>query len=82
MKKSRIAALAVAASLFAGSCIGSNAAFNSIHDWNEGVTESKWGQEAVHLAFWILPVYSICLLGDIVIFNSIEFWGGDNPVKD
>jgi hypothetical protein len=82
MKKSRTAALALAAALFAGSCIGSNAAFDSIHDWNEGVTESKWGQEAVHLAFWVLPVYPLCLLADILVFNSVEFWGGTNPIND
>lgn len=40
------------------------------------------GQRADHAAFWILPVYPLCLAGDIVIFNSIEFWGGNNPINE
>ena len=28
----------------------------------------------------ILPAYELCCLGDVLIFNSIEFWGGQNPV--
>jgi len=64
------------------SCIGTNSAFNGIRDWNGEVAESKWGQEAVHLVCWIVPVYGLALLGDVVIFNSIEFWGGENPVGD
>jgi hypothetical protein len=27
-----------------------------------------------------LPVYGLATLGDAVVFNSIEFWTGDNPV--
>jgi hypothetical protein len=29
----------------------------------------------------ILPVYGLCTLGDALIFNSIEFWGGENPIQ-
>ena len=78
--KKRIAALALCAGLLGGSCIGSNAAFNGIHDWNQGVSDSKWAQAGVHLAFVIIPVYGLSLLGDYLIFNTIEFWGGNNPV--
>lgn len=80
--KKRLAALAISAGLLSGACIGTNSAFNSVHDWNEGISDSKWAQEAVHLAFVIIPVYGIALLGDYIIFNSIEFWGGSNPVAD
>ncbi len=80
--KTRIAALALAASLFATSCIGTNEAFNSLHDWNETVTDNKWAQGGIHLGFWVIPAYPLCLLGDILVFNSIEFWGGDNPIKE
>ncbi|MAB78473.1 MAG: hypothetical protein CMJ89_03875 [Planctomycetes bacterium] len=82
MKKSRIAAVALASFLFAASCIGSNKAFNSVHTWNENATESKWGREAVHVVFWVTLVYPLCLAGDIVLFNSFEFWGGENPISD
>ena len=29
-----------------------------------------------------IPVYAICYAADAVIFNSIEFWTGDNPIKN
>lgn len=29
----------------------------------------------------IIPVYDICLLADAIVFNSIEFWTGNNPVS-
>jgi hypothetical protein len=80
--KKLLAVGALALGLMNTSCIGSNQAFNGIHDWNEGVSENKWAQEAVHLGFWILPVYNFALLGDIVIFNSVEFWTGENPLAD
>jgi len=82
MKKPRIAALALLAALSATSCIGPNEAFNSLHSWNEEITEDKWARAGIHVAFWVVPAYPLCLLGDILVFNSIEFWGGQNPIKD
>ena len=29
----------------------------------------------------IIPAYEICILGDGLIFNSIEWWGGRNPIS-
>jgi hypothetical protein len=29
---------------------------------------------------WFIPVYELALLCDGVVFNSIEFWGGKNPI--
>ena len=81
MKKGLLAGL-LALGLLGTSCLGPNKAFNSIHDWNEGVSDNKWTNEFVHLAFWIIPVYPVSLLADIVVFNSIEWWGGDNPIGD
>ena len=33
-------------------------------------------------SFWIVPVYEISALADILVLNSIEFWSGSNPVAD
>lgn len=79
MKKSVLAA-ALGLGMLCSSCLGPNNAFNSIHSWNSRATGSKWGNELVHIGFWILPVYQLSLLGDVLIFNSIEFWGGENPI--
>lgn len=74
--------VALAALSLGASCIGPNNAFRSVQAWNSDATGSKWANEAIHVAFWIVPVYQLTLLGDIVIFNSVEFWGGNNPVRE
>ena len=32
-------------------------------------------------AFWVIPVYEVTVLLDAVLFNAIEFWGGNNPIS-
>ena len=61
-------------------CIGGNAVFHKVHEFNRGVSDNKFIQEIVFLVFNILPVYGIAWFGDLIIFNSIEFWTGDNPM--
>ena len=36
--------------------------------------------ELVFIALHIVPVYEIAYLADVIVFNSIEFWSGSNPV--
>lgn len=61
-------------------CFGSFQATRKLYNFNKGVGD-KWVQEVVFLAFSILPIYSIAALGDVVIFNSVEFWTGENPMS-
>ena len=37
--------------------------------------------EVAFLGCVILPVYGLAMLGDAIIFNSVEFWTGDNPME-
>ena len=71
----RIIPLALVAALATG-CYGSYGAFNAVHRWNGHATGSKIGNSAIHLGLWILPVYPLCLFGDFLIFNNIEFLTG------
>ncbi|MDE6855899.1 MAG: DUF3332 domain-containing protein, partial [Muribaculaceae bacterium] len=48
--------------------------------WNEQVS-NKFVNEVLFVAFWILPVYEVCGLADLLVLNSIEFWSGDNPLS-
>ena len=73
-------ALALAVSVSASACYGTFTLTKKLHTWNGQVSDSKFVQELVFLGFIILPVYSLSLLGDGLIFNTIEFWTGDNPV--
>lgn len=80
MKKSVLAA-ALALTVMSSSCLGPDNAFNNLHAWNEKVTDNKWANEGIFLVLNIIPVYGLFYFGDVVIFNSIEFWGGENPIK-
>lgn len=61
------------------SCIGSFKLTNKLLSWNHTVG-NKFINELVFFAFWILPVYEVSALADVLVLNSIEFWSGNNPV--
>ncbi|MDE6408620.1 MAG: DUF3332 domain-containing protein [Muribaculaceae bacterium] len=83
MKKYKIA---VAAILVAGlsltftSCIGSFTLTKRVLAWNKQVS-NKFVNELVFFAFWVLPVYEVTALADVLVLNSIEFWSGNNPME-
>jgi hypothetical protein len=83
MKKIKSVLLAIVfltVSLSQYSCIGSFQLTNNLYSWNKNDVGGKWGQELVFLAFIIIPVYSVALLADGIVLNSIEFWTGRNPL--
>ncbi|MCM1336070.1 MAG: DUF3332 domain-containing protein [Candidatus Amulumruptor caecigallinarius] len=61
------------------SCIGKFALTKKMLAWNNTVG-SKFVNELVFFAFWILPVYEVSALADLLVINSIEFWSGNNPI--
>lgn len=82
MKKKTITvamALCLSAAMLMPSCIGSFALTNKVLDWNRQVG-NKFVNELVFFAFWILPVYEVTGLADLLVINSIEFWSGSNPM--
>lgn len=82
MKKIRFSVaciLMAGCSLLFSSCIGSFGLTNSVLKWNNQVG-SKFVNELVFFAFWILPVYEVTALADVIVLNSIEFWSGRNPI--
>ncbi len=71
--------LTLAGSMLFSSCIGKFALTNKVLTWNKQVS-NKFVNELVFVAFWILPVYEVTALADLLVINSIEFWSGTNPV--
>lgn len=71
--------LTAACSLMFSSCIGSFSLSNKVLSWNNQIG-SKFVNEVVFFCFWIVPVYEITCLADILVVNSIEFWSGRSPV--
>jgi len=83
MKKLRIislGALLLAGAFLFNSCYGPFRLTNKLYTWN-GTVGSKWANEGVFFAFAIIPVYGVTIFLDAIIFNSIEFWGGKNPIS-
>ena len=68
--------------LMFSSCIGSFGLTSKLHNWNKGVGGNKFVSELVFLAFCILPAYELSVFADVIIFNSIEFWSGSNPIAE
>ena len=83
MKKYKIAVGAIliaGASLTFSSCIGSFSLTNKMLAWNRSIG-NKFVNELVFFCFWILPVYEVTALADVLVINSIEFWSGSNPLS-
>lgn len=78
MKTMRLAAV-LAVTMGMTACYGPFSLTKKLHKWN-GEVGGKWVNEGVFLGLVILPVYTFAALGDAVIFNSVEFWTGKNPV--
>jgi hypothetical protein len=77
----RFLAPLLALSLLTSACFGSFQATRAVWGFNRDVG-GKVVQEVVFLAMVIVPVYEIAGLADVLIFNTIEFWTGNNPVAD
>ncbi len=92
----RLAAAALALSTSLCACYGPFTLTKDLHHWNgrlgESVatnapaksraTQAKWTNEAVFVAFVIIPVYQVAATADAVVLNSIHFWTGKDTLKD
>lgn len=62
------------------SCIGKFKLTGKLLNWNRHI-DDKFVNELVFLGLAIVQVYTIAVLVDGLILNSIEFWSGSNPVS-
>ena len=69
----------LALSLAAAGCYGPFNLTRRLYQWNQQVG-TKWEQEFMFILLAWAPVYGLAVLGDAIIFNSMEFWTGKNPV--
>jgi hypothetical protein len=76
MKK--IIALLLVVAMISG-CTGSFALTKKVNEFHRSIKD-KWVDEIVFLVCAFFPVYSIAILADVVLVNSIEFWSGENPL--
>jgi hypothetical protein len=80
MKQKALAA-ALVLGLTCSSCLGPDHLYNGVKNWNAGLSKQDWVNEVVFIAMYIVPVYQIALLGDIVIFNTIDYWTGKDTLN-
>ena len=67
--------------LMLGGCMGHNALTAKVIKWNLESADTRWGREGIFVGLWITLVIPICAVLDLLIFNSIEFWSGENNLN-
>ena len=61
-------------------CFGGFHATRKLWTFNKEVSGNKFVQWAVFLGLTIIPAYALFGLGDVLIFNTLEFWTDSNPL--
>ncbi len=67
--------------LFSAGCIGPMNSISRLKTWNREI-ENRWTGQGAYVLLR-LPyggVYGLVFLSDVLLWNSIEFWGGENPI--
>ena len=78
MKKT-IAGLLITSMALSG-CTGSFLLTKKVYNFHRSQSD-KWKDELVFLVVTLVPVYGLATFADAIVFNSIEFWTGNNPVS-
>ncbi len=73
------AALTIGLASSMSGCIGSNAVTAKLMKFNVEVVDNRYARAGVNLL--LAPIYGITMAADYVVFNSIEFWAGKNPLN-
>jgi hypothetical protein len=77
----KVAMVAIVASLTSSlsACVGSNAVTDKIVQFNLEVVDNRFARGGVNML--LIPAYALSLIVDVVVFNSLEFWTGENPLN-
>jgi len=82
--KSRLSILVISMVLILSmgtGCIGNFGLSGKVRKFNLETSQDRWGREIVFVVLYVIPVYPFAGLLDILVFNSIEFWTGTNPIN-
>ncbi|WP_299688262.1 DUF3332 domain-containing protein [uncultured Vibrio sp.] len=79
MKKTmkNIVALTVVSAALSG-CVGSNAVTGKLMEANIKAVDNRYARGGLNML--LAPAYGITIAVDYVVFNSLEFWTGSNPL--
>lgn len=73
-----IVGLIISAFILVG-CTGSFHVTRLVYNMHRDQTY-KWVDEAIFVGCVVFPVYGMATIADALIFNTVEFWSGRNPV--
>ncbi|HPF09737.1 MAG TPA: DUF3332 domain-containing protein, partial [Candidatus Cloacimonadota bacterium] len=79
VKLTSMALIVVLLAIGLSGCFGNFAATRKVYDFNKSFGD-KWVNQ---IMFWVLswiPVYGVAGTADVLIFNTVEFWTGSNPL--
>ncbi len=76
--KKMVASIMVVAFLASG-CTGSFNLTRKVYNFHRSQAD-KWSDELCFLLVALTPIYGLATFADAIVFNSIEFWTGKNPV--
>jgi hypothetical protein len=76
-----LAALTMCLAIVSFGCIGQFGLSGKVRQFNLDVSQDRWGREIVFVLLHVIPVYGFAGFADMIIFNSIEFWSGKNPIN-
>lgn len=71
--------LAAAVGALSAGCFGKFQLTRKLYDVNRSI-DQEYVRSAATWFLVIIPVYEIVALLDLIVFNVIEFWTGENPV--
>lgn len=60
-------------------CVGSNAVTGKLMEGNVKAVDNRYARAGLNML--LAPVYGLTVSADYVVFNSIEFWSGTNPIN-
>lgn len=60
-------------------CIGSNAVTSKVMEFNLQAVDNRYARGGLNML--LAPVYGLTIAADSIVFNSIEFWAGENPLN-
>ena len=71
--------LVAAVGVLSTGCFGKFQLTRKVYDMNQSIDE-KYVRSATTWIFVIVQVYTVAALLDLIVFNVIEFWSGENPI--
>lgn len=80
MTRARTFVAALLIAVTTSGCYGGWHLTRTIHGWNGRATNNKFVNSALTWALIIIPVYGVATVADFLVFNTIEFWTGNNPI--